>query len=268
MLKIIKNAKGILTSETAKEELTEIGKGAISSLQLDPVAALEMIKKLHNLPSAVRDGIFIENLQVFLLNSCEYDSDKQEFVDKTLTSFVRALAEVSPNEEAGYIGDPDRLTEYAKRIVKMIDDCGTVQKSFYLACLARAVRAKFISSSEFFKFAHCIRNLTEEDLLFLKRNITRDVISDDVEYIDDFRALGLMKDVDGGFAYTERAFKLVKYSLDYEGHLELPEKYPDRFRPITAEPISDEQIDALFSAKEDSIVEKAAEKVVPKWETF
>jgi len=173
MGKIIKNTKGILTSKTAGAELSEIGKSAISALLKDPVAALDLIIGLRNLPSAVRDGIFIENLQIFLLNSCEYDPEKEEFVDKTLTSFVQALAEVSPNEEAEYLGDTDRLTEYAKRIVKMIDDCGTIQKSYYLACLARAVRAKLISASEFFKLAHCIKNLTEEDLLFLKNTLQK-----------------------------------------------------------------------------------------------
>lgn len=268
MGRIIKNSKGILMSETTKDELTGIGKKAVSALLKDPVAGLELVIGLHNLPSAVRDGIFIENLQVFLLNSCEYNSEKQEFVDSTLTSFVEALAEASPNEEAGYIGNPDKLTEYAKRIVKTIDDCGTIQKSYYLACLARAVRKKDINTSEFFKFAQCIRNLTEEDLLFIKKHITKDVITEDKEYIDDFRALGLMKDVDGGFAYTERAFRLVKYSLDYEGHLELPDKYPDRLKPIAAEPLSKEQIDSLFNQKTGSMVEKAAEKAALKWNEF
>lgn len=240
--------KGILTSKTTNENCTEIVKCAVSSLlSCDPIEALEFVKKLRKFPSTVRDGIFIENLQVFLLNLHEYDPDKPEFVAQNLNSFVRVLADVSPNEEAGYQGEPEKLTEYAMRIVKMIDDCETTRKSYYLACLARAVLAKFISSREFFKFAHCIRNLTDEDLQFLKTQVKTGVISSDEEYIDDFRGLGLMKDVDGGFAYTERAFKLVKYSLDYDGNLELPAQYPDRFRPENHDALSPGEIDKVLN---------------------
>ena len=73
------------------------------------------------------------------------------------------------------------------------------------------------------------------------------MIFGDDEYIDDFRALGLMKDVDGGFAYTERAFKLVKYSLDYDGNLELPAQYPDRFRPENLDAMSSEEIGKILN---------------------
>ena len=204
--------KDILTSKTIKENCTEIVKCAVSSLlSCDPIEALEFVKNLRNFPSTARDGIFIENLQVFLFNLYEYDPDKQEFA------------------------------------VKMIDDCETTRKSYYLACLARAVLAKSISSREFFKFAHCIRNLTDEDLQFLKTHVKKGVIFGDDEYIDDFRALGLMKDVDGGFAYTERAFKLVKYSLDYDGNLELPAQYPDRFRPENLDAMSSEEIGKILN---------------------
>ena len=36
-----------------------------------------------------------------------------------------------------------------------------------------------------------------------------------------------MKEVDGGFAYTKRAFELKKYSLWYEHDVEIPE-IPER----------------------------------------
>lgn len=267
-MNFIKNVKGIVMSDAAKDYLPEMVKNAIGALTGDPLSALEMIKNVKSFPAAVRDGIFMECLQIFLLNSCEYDTENQEFVDKNLSAFVIALAEAGPNEATGYEGDPERLTEYAKRLIKLIDDCGTIQKSYYIACLARAVRAKYITASQFFKFSHCIRSLTEEDLLFLKNHIGKEVISTDDEYIDDYRALGLMKDVDGGFAYTERAFKVVKYALDYEGNLELPDSYPERFTPITAQGISDEAIEALFNERASEIVDQAAEKATLKWETI
>lgn len=265
-LNIIKSTKGILMADATKENAVVVFKDAIGALMKNPIEAWDLVKDMRSLPSVIRDQIFIECLQVFLLNSTEYDLEKQEFVDNTLTSFAVALAEVSPNIEAGYEGDPDRLVEYAKRVVKIIDDCGTIQKSYYLACLARAVRAKYITSTEFFKYSHCIRNLTEEDLQFLGENITQNVITTDEEYIDDYKALGLMKDVDGGFAYTKRAFKLVKYAIIYEENVVLPETFPERFMPITVTDIDGGDIDALFEDKKKEIIEEAAEKASPKWE--
>ena len=94
--------------------------------------------------------------------------------------------------------------------------------------ITRAVYAKLIDTAEYFKFAHCIVSLTEEDLLLLKNRITEDVVSSNDEYIDDFRGLGLMRECAGGYIFTKRAFGLVKYGISYEGTLKFPEKYPER----------------------------------------
>ena len=166
----------------------------------DPVSGVKLSKELRDFPSTIRDQIFIECFQVFLLNAFDYDIDKQEFVEKNLISFVTMLAEVSPNLESGYEGDKKKLVEYAKRIVKMIDDCGTIQKAYYLACLTRAVKTGSITKNEFFKYFNCVKNLTEEDLQFLKDNLQQGCITDDKEYIDDIRDLGFIKEVDAGFA--------------------------------------------------------------------
>ena len=145
-----------------------------------------------------------------------------------------------------------------------MDDCGTIQKTYYTACFARAVRNKGIDSNMFFKLSHCIRSLTEEDFLLLKKSITTNVIDSDEDYIEDFRALGLMRDVDGRFAYTKRAFELNKYALDYEGKVEIPDHFPERFRPITSEPISEDEIQDIVNKAYDNnkpeLIEEARSK--------
>lgn len=45
------------------------------------------------------------------------------------------LTEQLPNEDAGYEGDTDKLSENAKRLVKIIDDAGTIQKTIYYSKL-------------------------------------------------------------------------------------------------------------------------------------
>ena len=91
--------------------------------------------------------------------------------------------------------------------------------------------------------AQCLRMLTEEDLLFLKENINDGIVTEDGEYIDDFRGLGLIYEVDGGFAYSQRVFRLLKYALEYEQSISIPESFPER---IMMSAISDKDIDKLF----------------------
>ena len=85
-----------------------------------------------------------------------------------------------------------------------------------------------IDKMVFFKLSQCIRMLTEEDLIFLREDIREKKISGDADYIDDYRGLGLMYEVDGGFCYTKKAFQLLKYALDYERDIRIPEKFPEK----------------------------------------
>lgn len=144
---------------------------------------------------------------------------------------------------SGYVGDVERLHEYSKRIIKLIDDWGTVQKVVYLANISRAFADYQIKKRELFKLAQCVRMLTEEELLFLKENISDEIVTEDGEYIDDFRGLGLLYEVDGGFAYSQRAFRLLKYVLEYERGISIPESFPER---TMMSAISDKDIGELF----------------------
>lgn len=93
--------------------------------------------------------------------------------------------------------------------------------------------------------SQCIVRLTDEDLIFLCDNIDKKKISTDEEYIDDFRNCGLMKEVEGGFVYTKRAFELKKYSLWYGHDVEIPE-IPERQIIAIA---NTEDIEKLFEEK-------------------
>ncbi len=226
--------KKIVSSRTAKATAKDFYHNILDVFSLDPVAALDLIKNVKNLPSTIRDGIFFECLEAYILNLNEYDYKKKAFVEDNLKKMAISLAEVSPNEEAGYAGDTDKLHEYSKRIVKLIDDCGTIQKAVYLANISRAFAKREIDKRLFFKLGQCIRMLTEEDLLFLRENVKEGTIGDNGDYVDDFRGLGLMYEVDAGFAYSKKAFQLLKYALNYEGGVSIPDKFPERNMITTA----------------------------------
>ena len=181
-----------------------------------------------------------------ILNSYDCNKETTRFEAKNLQSLAVALAEASPNADAGYHGDPEKLTEYAKRLIKLIDDCGTKQKAYYLACLARALLSKEIDTRKFFQLSRCIINLMEEDLLFLSKRIKPGNISRDEDYVDDYRALGLIYETDEGFSYSMRAFELKKYVLCYENHPEIPDSFPPKYEPSVMKEISTDKMNAIM----------------------
>lgn len=241
MLSTIKNT---VSSGTMGATAKDFYHNILDVFSLDPVAALDLVKSVKNLPSTIRDGIFFECFETYILNLNEYDHKKKAFVEDNLRKMAISLAEASPNDEAGYVGDPNKLHEYSKRIVKLIDDCGTIQKAVYLANISRAFAKNEIDKRLFFKLGQCIRMLTEEDLLFLRKNVAEGTISGDSDYVDDFRSQGLMYEVDSGFAYSKRAFQLLKYALNYEGVVPIPEKFPDRNVLAVA---TDDEVEAMFN---------------------
>lgn len=249
---MLSTMKNTVSSGTAVATAKDFYHNILDVFSLDPVATLDLIKDVKNLPSTIRDGIFFECLEAYILNLNKYDQKKKAFVEDNLKNMAVSLAEASPNDEADYVGNPDKLHEYSKRIVKLIDDCGTIQKAVYLANISRSFAKHEIDKRLFFKLGQCIRMLTEEDLLFLRENIKEGTISGESDYIDDFRGLGLMYEVDGGFHYSQRAYKLLEHALDYEGKVNVPEKFPGRNVYTLA---ADDDIDAIINGtfdKEDN----------------
>ena len=124
----------ILGSKVAQEHGEDVLESAIGLLSRDPIAIISSLIKLRKLTLTIRDEIFLENFQNYLIRLYDID-DAGSINNKCNEKLARLLAEQSPNEEAGYDGDPDRLHENAKRIVKLIDDASTIQKSIYYANL-------------------------------------------------------------------------------------------------------------------------------------
>lgn len=241
MLSAMKNT---LSSETSRAAANDFFDNVLDVFNLDPITIINFINEVKNLPSTIRDGIFFECFEAYILNLNEYDHKKKAFIEDNLKKMAISLAEASPNQKDDYEGTPDKLHEYSKRIVKLIDDCGTIQKAVYLANISRAFAKHEIDKRTFFKLGQCIRMLTEEDLLLLKENVVEGTISGDRDYVDDFRSLGLMYEVDAGFAYSKRAFLLLKYALKYEEVVIIPEKFPER-NMLTA--LGDEEIEKMWN---------------------
>lgn len=251
--------------EELKIEITNIFEDIIGAIMKDPVSMISFINDCKDGPLKLRDAAFLDSMQCFLENVYEPTDIKGTVVNHNLKSLAVVLAEASPNYVAGYEGNMEVLKEYARRLVKLIDDCGTHKKAVYLSSLTRAVISGEIDTSKYFKLAHCLMVLTEEDLIFLNNNISKDYTKSDDDYIDDFVALGLMRlsEVEGYF-YTKRAFELKKYALDYEGNISIPDSFPGRAYPQITDSTPEEEIEKLFEMKKDKIIEESK----PKWLSF
>lgn len=203
---------GVIKSIAKSTEIKEYGKTMLEELVSaivggDILALGKLIKDILNSPYFVREQIFWQNFIDYLDNACD-DEDG-------LRTLSAKLAENGNSYED------------TKRIIKIIDDAGTKKKTLYVSNLTRACCMGNISVSKFFKLSQCIVRLTDEDLIFLCDNISPKTIDTDEEYIDDFRNCGLLKEVEGGFVYTKRAYELKKYSLWYGHDVEIPQ-IPER----------------------------------------
>ncbi len=245
--------KEIIKSETAKNEVVELVENVIGIFLKDPVAAIKTIKQFKELPSTLRMGLYWEHFFEYLINVYDYDNQSGMIYDNNMKKFSELLADQTPNSESGYEGNIIQLRENAKRIIKLIDDASTIQKSVYYANLTRAALNDRISRAKFFKLCNCIKFLTEEDLLFFIDDIQimkAGTITEDRESIDDFRAVGLLLEVDGGFSYTQRAFDLYNFGLKYDEKSLACENIQSR---LVLTETKSEDIEKLFSVSDSTL---------------
>lgn len=239
----------IIKSYTVKREVKTMVENAIGAfLNNDPCASIKLIEEIKSAPVRIRDGIYWENFEEYLLHVYDFDETTGRLNDNNKRKLKEMLAQDTPNPAAGYKGNMDRLRENAKRLVLLIDNAGTVQKSIYYANLTRALLNELISVDKFFKLCYCINSLTEEDLEFFADDIQKmqiSTITTDRENIDDFRSVGLLREVENGFFYTLRAFELLKYGLKYEEDIQIPNNIQER---MTIGTISEDFIEELVNS--------------------
>ena len=192
----------LLKSDFGKQKTLDLVEAIFGIISKDPISAISLVNQIIKLPMNIRDEIFWENFACYLYNVCRYRVDENTEVQldfKYKKRFLEVLSEELPNTEAGYSGNPEKLHENIKRVVKLIDDAGTFQKSVYYANLTRALLNEEITKNRFFKLCRCINNLTEEDLVYFKADITKNgksIIKEDRDIMDDFRSVGLLMEVD------------------------------------------------------------------------
>lgn len=199
----------LIKDEKIKENATALLESAISCM-LEPniISVSTLIAKFSGSISTVRDAILWENFKTFIEN-LEENAENTKIINKL----------------SGKLAEMGDSHENAKRIIKCIDEVGTKHKAIYLSNLTRALCADNINSNLYFKLCNCIIRLTEEDLVFLDKDISRRkeklIYSEEIEkdsvYID-FKNEGLLLEADdgeGGLGYTKKAIDVCNYAINY-----------------------------------------------------
>lgn len=101
---------------------------------------------------------------------------------------------------------------HALMIIKSIDDIESEEKARCLANLTQSVILSQIDINKYLRLIHTCKLLIAEDLKYIADNISGATILDD-EHLDDYITYGIMRAVDGGYVYTERAHDLMEFGI-------------------------------------------------------
>lgn len=125
---------------------------------------------------------------------------------------------------------------HAMMIIKSIDDIESEEKARCLANLTQSVINSEIDINKYFRLMHTLKLLIAEDLKYIDTNISGKTLLSD-EHLDDYLIAGIMRPVDGGYVYTERAHDLMEFGIARGHGYTRPKQIKQR--PITLIGLSD-----------------------------
>lgn len=82
---------------TIMNELEKSYQNIFNLLSNDLRAIIEAIKQVRELPSTIRNGIFFECLESYILNISKHDEQQGKFIENNLRRLGMVLADVLPN---------------------------------------------------------------------------------------------------------------------------------------------------------------------------
>ena len=175
----------------------------------DPVGAISKIKDILNESKSISDALFWNNFVHFLENG-SFDYDK-------LRKLSSRLEENGDNRGS------------AVKIVQAINKVDEPIKAKYIAKLTQSLINDNIDRVQYFRLVQVVNRLIGNDLEYIANNVEAVKFNlADEEYVDDFISCGIIMSVDGGFAYTKRAYDLVEYGIRSGHSLRRPTSLPER----------------------------------------
>lgn len=182
----------------------------VGILTKDPVTYTEILINACKGTRNILDTIFINNFRTFLLYG---------FTEDTILDYDKLRKFSQKLEENG------NATESAIRIIKCIESIETENKAKIISNLTQSLINSAIDHDNYFKLLKTVVQLTEEDISFLRNNITGKIMCSP-ERLDDFLILGLYRMVNGGYVFTERSWDLLEHGILYGHHVSRPQIIP------------------------------------------
>ena len=168
---------------------------------------LKLLCKLLNEQHSICDMRFLHNYNLFL--------SEGNFDPKKLRKFSERLEEQGNKEE------------YAMMVLGVIDSIDSKYKARCIANLTQSVVNDEIDVKKYLRLMHTLKLLIEGDLTYLDRNIQGGTITD-IENLDDYLTYGIIRPVNGGYAYTERAHDLIQFGIKRGHDYRRPSSIPQR----------------------------------------
>ena len=135
--------------------------------------------------------------------------------------------------------------ENATNIVYAINRIDDQRKAKYLSWLTLSLINNDIDFDDYFRLIKAVENLVYADLICLSNNVEKIRIDLKDAHIDDFLSNGLIYSIDGGYAYSDKAYNLVEYGIRRGDKIRRPEVAPGR---------------QIFSVMQDDEMDKMFEK--------
>ncbi len=231
-MNIIEKAKFLIENKDVREESSSFLEDAIESILGSPVATAKIMIGIIKSPFFLREQIFWTKFEMFL--SGVYTSDEER------ANFSKVLTEDGTKKE-----NPHRL-------LACIERAETKAKIQYLINASRSLSAGFINLSDYFRICHQITHNIDEDLCFLKENLTNTHISYNYS-IEGLLSSGLIYqsgiDANEGhegqsYAFTSIAEIVDRFALSYSD----VDRYPNPLSPykLNKQNIAIEGITAKF----------------------
>lgn len=216
-MNLIEEAKLLMENKKVKEASSNFLEDAIEGILGNPIAIAKLIIGITKSPFFIREQIFWAKFEMFL--SGVYTSDEE------CANFSKFLTEDGTNRD-----NPHRL-------LACIERAETKDKIQYLINASRALSACFINLSDYFRVCHQITHNLDEDLRFLKENLTNTHISYNYS-IEGLLSSGLVYqsgiDANEGhegqlYAFTAIAEIVDRFALSYSDI----NRYPNPLSPLS-----------------------------------
>lgn len=203
-MNFLEKAKLAMASEEFSEGINNFTKNIISAATGDVVAAAEALEFILKSPMFIRECLFWERFSMFLDGVFLDDNDIERLLET--------------------IGEKIEQENYARKIIKVIDDIDANAKIAYLINLTRALLAGYINKPDYFRLINAVKSTLDEDLVFLSNTIGLEHLKANIHFeflkqnglaiqyaiSDDGRAGG------DEYIFTPLAYALDQYGLNYE----------------------------------------------------